>query len=137
MTNIPHAKRFGVDMGRSKETLADYVQRVRNEKRLSLADVSARSGGGIGKTHVSRIENGLSINPSPAKLQALARGLGVSEEEIFAVARGKSPTEDPNFYKSRFGELALKFDRIPTDKRVNVEALIELLDREMERLAKK
>lgn len=89
---IPCGRCFVVEKGRpSTESLADYVRRIRNEKGLSLVDVSARSGGAVGRTHINRIENGFTTNPSPRKLRALAVGLGVPEEELFAVARGRMP----------------------------------------------
>src|SRR5207244_9806304 len=69
-------------------SLADYVRRVRNEKNLSLAQVSARSRGQISKTHINRIENGTGTRVSLIKLRALARGLGVSEDALVAVAQG-------------------------------------------------
>lgn len=76
----------------TKEDLADYVRRVRNEKGLSLRDVEIKSGGGISKGYVGQIENRdvLGQSVTPHKLQALAVGLSVSEDEVFAVARGKS-----------------------------------------------
>lgn len=75
------------------ESLADYVRRVRQEKGLSTLDVERNSGNQITDGYVSQIENSYVKNVSPKKLQALAKGLGVSEEEIFAVARGKSLNE--------------------------------------------
>jgi len=57
---------------------------------LSTPEVERQSGGRITDAYVSRIENGYVKNVSPEKLQALAKGLGVLEDEIFAVARGKS-----------------------------------------------
>ena len=129
---------FAVNKER-KENLAEYVKRVRAEKGLSLTDVQKRSGNQIANSYVSRIENGIadSDGVTTKKLQALAKGLGISEDEIFAVARGKKPEHDPEFLKSRLGLLSLKFDKVPPDKRVNVEALLDLLDREVERLTSK
>lgn len=77
---------------RVKEDLADYVRRMRSEKGLSLKDVEVKSGGRISKGYVGQIENRTVLGQSvtPQKLQALSVGLGVSEDEIFAVARGKS-----------------------------------------------
>ena len=71
--------------------LADYVRRVRNEKNLSLAAVSARSRGRISKTHINRIENGTVRSVSLLKLRALARGLNVLEDKLIGVAQGKAP----------------------------------------------
>lgn len=77
-------------MNSRREDLADYVRRLRTEKGLSTADVEKNSRFTITDGYVSRIENRYVKNVSPEKLKALALGLGVSEDEIFAVARGKS-----------------------------------------------
>lgn len=75
-------------------SLADYVRHTRLEKDLSLADVSARSRGQIGKTHINRIENGIVTRVSISKVSALALGLGVPVDELLAVAQGKFPGDD-------------------------------------------
>jgi transcriptional regulator with XRE-family HTH domain len=46
------------------------------------------SGNAITEGYVRSITRGAASNPSVKKLQALAAGLGVEEEEIFRVARG-------------------------------------------------
>lgn len=88
-----HSSLFSVDSSKS-ENLADYVRRARTAKGLSTTDVesASRIGGakGISDAYVTRIENGYVTNVSPDKLHALAKGLGVSEDELFAVARGRS-----------------------------------------------
>ena len=121
-----------------KEDFADFVRRVREvEKKLSLKDVvdnARKRGYRISRGYISQIENRYGLSVTSGKLQALAAGLGISESRIFAAARGYSPSDDPDFNTNRFAELALKFDRVPEDKRVNVEALVELLDRELNRL---
>ncbi|MGB8510056.1 MAG: helix-turn-helix transcriptional regulator [Pyrinomonadaceae bacterium] len=72
------------------EDLADYVRRVRNGKGYSLRDVEIASLGKISKGYVGQIENRTVLGQSvtPLKLRALAKGLGVPEDEIFTVARG-------------------------------------------------
>ena len=70
------------------ESLADYVQRIRNKKNISTLKVEEQSKGKITNSYVSKIENGYITNVSPEKLKALAKGLGVPEEEVFTVARG-------------------------------------------------
>jgi transcriptional regulator with XRE-family HTH domain len=95
-------KSFAVNMEQI-ETLADYVRRVRQEKNLSLNDVVRRSGNQIANSHVSRIENGLTTNVTPEKLKALAKGLGVPEEEITSVVFGRPP--EPITRERFFAEL--------------------------------
>lgn len=118
----PCGKRFAVSMER--ETLADLVRRVRNEKRLSLREVSLRSGGKIANSHISRIENGESTNPTTEKLQALAKGLGVPEEEIFAVARGKSVSGDLQLDELRLLEY---YRLLSEERRADALAILETM----------
>lgn len=91
-----YVKGFPVNM-KQPESLADYVRRVRYEKRLSLSDVQRNSGGAINGSYVSRIENAVVTNVTADKLKALARGLEVSEDEVFAVALGKSLNSEEAF----------------------------------------
>jgi transcriptional regulator with XRE-family HTH domain len=121
-------------MGHRQETLADFVRRTRKEKRLSLNDVVRQSGNGIANSHVSRIENGEATNVSVQKLRALAKGLDVAEEEVFAIARGKK--RDPLEESNRLIEAAHKFDALPKERRPAVEPLIDILNRELDRLAR-
>jgi transcriptional regulator with XRE-family HTH domain len=88
--DIENGRCFAVDR-KQPERLADYVRRVRSEKNFSLLDVQRNSHNQIAGSYVSKIENGLADadGVTPKKLQALALGLQVSEEGIFAVARGK------------------------------------------------
>jgi transcriptional regulator with XRE-family HTH domain len=78
-----------------QEDLADYVRRIRSLKGLSQNDVErgSRSGGldGISSAYIGQIEvrQVLGDSLTAKKLSALARGLHVSEDEIFDVARGK------------------------------------------------
>src|SRR4051794_5488236 len=70
------------------ETLSQYVARIMQEKQLKMYDVEVRSGRRITDAYVGNILKGKARNPSVDKLQALAAGLGVDEDEIFRVARG-------------------------------------------------
>ena len=104
--------------------LADYVRRIRNEKNLSLAEVSAKSRGQIGKTHINRIENGIVTRVSLLKLRALARGLDVPEDELIAIAQGKSPrTQAP----ANEGELLNYFRQLSPDRQEDVLVMLNAL----------
>jgi transcriptional regulator with XRE-family HTH domain len=70
------------------ESLPEYVRRVMKEKGLKPKDVETRSGKKIDAAYVFKIISGNSKYPSVVKLQALAEGLGVDEDELFRVARG-------------------------------------------------
>lgn len=74
----------------SAENLSQFVSRVMFEKRLNFQQVSEMAGGAITESYVRSITSGAASNPSVKKLKALASGLGVSEDEIFNVARGIS-----------------------------------------------
>jgi transcriptional regulator with XRE-family HTH domain len=76
--------------------LNDYVQRVMRDKSLGLKDVERNSHGRISHGYVSDILTEKTTNPSVGKLKALALGLGVSEDEIFRVARGLPIEGDSN-----------------------------------------
>lgn len=110
------------------EPLALFVKRIRQEKKMSLADVernSRRTGPGISNGYVSQIENGLMTNPSIDALRGLAQGLGISEDLIFAIARGKSP-EDPDVVHAR---LIGMYEDIPPQCQKDVMDLLEVLQR--------
>lgn len=87
-----------------QEPFADYVRRVANEKGLTYREVARR--GGISSPSISDIVSGKTIHVKASTISALAKGLGVPEEEVFAAYRGKAQTELSkseqrviNFYK--------------------------------------
>lgn len=122
--NVPRAKRFVVNKERQPESLGDYVQRIRNERNLSLMDVSRRSGGLIANAHISRIENGWVKSVGIEKLRALAKGLGVPEDEIFAVARGKTVSGDIEVEEAKLLEY---FRGLPPESRDVLLAYAEMM----------
>lgn len=128
-SNVAYAKHSIVQKGRSSETLGDFVRRVRTEKRLSLAEVQVkakRAGHEIGTTHINRIENGFieAGSVTPKKLIALAAGLGVSEDEIFDVVRGKAGSDDPQQNELRLVEY---FRTLSPDSREILLAYAEMM----------
>jgi transcriptional regulator with XRE-family HTH domain len=116
------------------ETLAEFVRRIRNEKRLSLNDVQRQSGNQIANSYVSRIENGIVKNVTPEKLKALAKGLQISEEEIFAVVRGKSPADDPDYKNWKFASLFDDAQKLTPEQMKEFEHLMEITRREVQRM---
>ena len=77
------------------ENFGDFIRRVRRQKNLSCADVSrqsARFGKRIAGSYVNRIENDPTRRATADRLKALAHGLGVPVEELFARAVGLAST---------------------------------------------
>jgi transcriptional regulator with XRE-family HTH domain len=69
-------------------SLAEYVQRIMDEKGLKAGQVAKRSKGGIGDSHVTNIINGTTTNLTLERIKALALGLGVDPTEVFRAAIG-------------------------------------------------
>jgi transcriptional regulator with XRE-family HTH domain len=116
----------------SKETLAEFVKRVREKvKRLSLNEVVAKSGGLVSNAYVSKIENGLILTPSVSKLKGLAKGLGITEEELISVAQG-TPKKG---LEGKLEIISLKFGSLPKEKQSKAEPLIDSLDQYLDSLA--
>lgn len=110
----------------SRETLSDFVRRIRNEKRLSCADVSrqsARSGKRIAGSYVNRIENDPTLRPTADRLRALANGLGVPVPELIARAFGIAS------YGERSSEelhLVTRFRELSHKRKEDVLKLVDL-----------
>jgi transcriptional regulator with XRE-family HTH domain len=115
------------------ESLDRYVRRVLREKGLSYADVEGRSHGAISDSYIGNIVTGTVGSVTVGKLKALARGLDVSEDEIFAVARGTSPADLRDFQKSRFAVLLEKYKKLPAEDQKETLILLEALEHEIER----
>lgn len=116
------------------KSLADFVRNVMEEKHLTSREVETRSGNTITHSYVNKIKNGDAKNPSTPLIQALAKGLGEPEEIIFALVRGKIADKE-KIVDEKFENLGLRFSGLPASKKEKAQALIDLMDRELERLA--
>lgn len=121
------------------ETLAEYVTRVMQERKLSFQEVEDRSrrGGrrGISRGYVNQIASGKFQNPSRLLLLGLAHGLGVSEDEVFAVARGEA---SPAISEYNRGEYEKMFEdvqqELTPDEMQHFNRLMQIVRREVERM---
>lgn len=121
--DVEFGKCFVVET-QEQERLPDYVRRVRNEKGFSLSRVEKNSGGEIDASYINRIENDLIRNVTPEKLNALAKGLEVSEDEIFAVARGKRLTDGEQL-GLELEKLIKYYREVPRECQLDVLAMVE------------
>lgn len=131
---ITHDAKISFVNSRSIENLSDYVRRIRQEKGLSTLDVERNSGNQITDGYVSQIENDYVKNVSLQKLKALAKGLGVPEDELLTVARGKSPSEDPEYRNWKYAALFDDAKKLTPEQMVKFETIMEIARREVERM---
>lgn len=118
------------------EDLADYIRRIINEKDLTLREIEERSGGAITHGYISKILSRAVTNLSVEKLQALAKGLGISEEVVFAVARGKALDGDPEFEKSEIAALFYDYKDLTEEDQKDLRVIWEMLGVEIKRRKK-
>ena len=105
-----------MDIKRQADRLGDFVRDARNAHGLSLTDVQRASHNTITAAYVSLIENGRVENPGVGKLRALARGLGLTEEELFAVARGGKLSEPDAQAK----QLLTFYQQLPSERQTDL-----------------
>ena len=100
---------------------------------MSYADVEQRSGGAISTSYIGNIVTGNVGSLTVAKLQALARGLDVSEDELFTVARGSVPSDLRDFQRSRFALLFEKYKKLSGEDQREMLILLDAVEHEIER----
>jgi len=109
----------------NRESLGDFVRRIRTEKNLSCRDVSnqsARFGKRISGSYINRIENEPKLRPTADRLRALAHGLSVPAEELFALAIGYAPEgETPEEI-----ELITRFRELSPQRRDDLLSLVDM-----------
>lgn len=107
--------------------LSDYVRQIMRDKGLGGTAIQRNSHGRITQGYVNDIISEKATNPSVEKLKALALGLGVSEEEVFRVARGL-PIDD-NYRAEGDKILAIFSDLPPPERAFLVDFGMMLLNR--------
>jgi transcriptional regulator with XRE-family HTH domain len=112
-----------------RETLGDFVRRLLDERGLSFKDAEMRSQGRISHSYVHQIAGGQTKNLTVEKIQGLAAGLGVSEEEIFKVVCDTA-SEERSFRNSEFARLYRRYEALSEAGKREMRPLIEMLDRE-------
>lgn len=115
------------------QKLSDFVAHVMREKDLSTYAVERRSHGAISQSQVARIRLGDVRQPSADKLKALAKGLGVTESELFSVVRGVA-NEPAEITDERLHSIQDAYTELPKKKQAKADLLIEMIAREIVRL---
>jgi transcriptional regulator with XRE-family HTH domain len=82
---VPRSK-----VGRTVESLGDYLREQRESSRLSLRQLAEQAG--VSNPYLSQIERGLR-RPSAEVLQQLAKALRISAEQLYLRAGIVSPDQ--------------------------------------------
>ena len=114
--------------------LSEFITQKMIEKRLTSYDVQQRANNLINQSYVVKLKNGDVTNLSVAKLEALAKGLDVTKEELFSIVHGGSPSSQ-NIVNEQFQNLSQIFENLPASKRLHAQILINMIEREFKILA--
>ncbi len=106
------------------------MRQLISEKNLNYRQVAYKSRGMISHSTVYDIIAGRNTNPSLSSLRGLAKGLGITEEEMFAAATGK--TLEKSSIDNRLALIGLKFPQLTDEQRIDAEALLRALERAVE-----
>lgn len=83
-------ERVGQQVGKTVESLGDYLREQRTSSRLSLRQLAELTG--VSNPYLSQIERGLR-RPSAEVLQQLAKALRISAEQLYVRAGIVSPDD--------------------------------------------
>lgn len=72
-----------------RETLAEYLKRMMQERNMKVADLIAASG--LSQTYLNSLLRGTQTNLKIETIAALSQALNVDGFEIFTAAYGKEP----------------------------------------------
>jgi transcriptional regulator with XRE-family HTH domain len=112
----------------SMHAFSSYIRRERERQGLSLERAAARVG--LSKSRLRELETGLSLKtrkpttPTAANIAALARGLGLDQDHLAALA-GLGYRLDTNSQQE--SELLASFRALPASHRVLALRLLEAL----------
>jgi len=124
------------------EKLRAFIEEVMKKEGLTNADVQRRSGGEITDSYLIDIRKGKTKHISVEKLNALAKGLGVSNVELFRVASGEDiPYRNDDEWPSRLlsktidaiihsSELTRAVKAIMAMKPAKLKALLKQIEKE-------
>jgi len=108
-----------------RETLGDFIRRIRRAKNMSCADVSKRSarfGKRISGSYINRIENYPNLRITTDRLKALADGLDVPVAELFARSVGLMHGDED----AAEVRLVAQFRNLSPERKADILQLLEL-----------
>lgn len=118
------------------EKLRAFIEEVIEKEGLTVAEIERRSGGQITDSYIFNIRNGKTKSVGVEKLNALAKGLGVSNVDLFRIASGEDIPYRVEAWPSHF--LSQAIDRIVHDDELGavVKAVLRLKPAKLKALKK-
>lgn len=116
--------------------LSEFIQRIKDEKHISLKSIEHASelqvGDRIDKISGNYVDNLIKgeATPTIGKLQALARGLGESEDLVFEIARGVS-AHSTGVHRCSRNCLAKQISELPLADQKQLRPLLEMLQQKV------
>jgi transcriptional regulator with XRE-family HTH domain len=104
--------------------LADYIKKLMDERKLNPRELAELTNGAITRQTVWNLINGQVKEVKDATLIALAKALKVPEEEMFAMARGRSSDSEFSLEEKR---LVNHFRSLPSSIQPEVLFVVEKL----------
>lgn len=106
---------------------SDFIRTQLNNKNLSYRKVAEKSGGLITHSTVGDIINEKVNSITVDVIIALSKGIGITEQELFDAARGKSP-DALRIADERFEYISKAYAKISDEKKESLEPLISVLE---------
>ncbi len=118
-----------------QEALAEFVRQEMESRNWSTYDIVRESGGLIKSNSTAwNVLNSRGKEVKDKTLRGLAKAFNVPEKNVFDIYL--ETTKGHEAENNRLLEMAHKFDALPEEKRPAIEPLIDVLNRELDRLAR-
>lgn len=135
-TNIVRSAIHSVVFNKQMD-FADYIRTKVAESGLSYRDIADKANKKeqlLSHSTIGDIISRRNLNPSSKTIRGLSIGLGITESEIISKLKGKK-SDVSKVASEKFELLSMKFNDLKGAKKIKAEVLIDVLDRELDRLA--
>ncbi len=111
--------------------LGKFLRKRRLELGLTTRQVAEKAC--VSNAYISVLERGGRINPSRNTLKNLAHGYDIPETELYQIAFGFE-VEPEKIVHEKLARIGFGYRGMPEPKKKKLDALIDLVEREMQRL---
>lgn len=116
-----------IEVDNEQVKISDFVRQVIADKDLSYRKVANSSGGLITHSTVSDVINERISDLTTQTIAGLAKGLGVTETEIYWIVRKQKPNAT-KIALERFDTIANGYGQLSDQERANLEPFIKAIE---------